>query len=138
MVISRLMPEKPEIKVDVMKLTKQIGSNDCGLYAIAIATALVYEVDPSTLLFEQNEMRKHLVNCFMRQHLTQFPTKKTRRTTNSILSTVTVYVCPACKLTGNGIDMVQCEQCEIWYHNPCVLSMTKIKNGFVLLYMHQH
>ena len=40
MIISRLMPEKPEIKVDVMKLTKQIGSNDCGLYAIAIATAL--------------------------------------------------------------------------------------------------
>ena len=110
-----------------MKLTKQIGSNDCGL-----ATALAYEVDPATLLFEQNEMRTHLANCFMRQHLTQFPTKKTLRTTNSILSTVTVYVCPACKLTGNGIDMVQCEQCEIWYHNPCVLSMTKIKNGFVL------
>ena len=66
MVISRLMPEKPEIKVDVMKLTKKIESNDCGLYAIAIATALAYEVDPSTLLFEQNEMRTHLANCFMR------------------------------------------------------------------------
>ena len=103
MIISRLMPEKPEIKVDVMKLTKQIGSNDCGL-----ATALAYEVDPSTLLFKQNEMRTHLANCFMRQHLTQFPTKKTRRTTNSILSTVTVYVCPACRLTENGIDMVEC------------------------------
>ena len=119
MIISRLMPEKPEIKVDVMKLTKKIGSNDCGL-----VTALAYEVDPATLLFEQNEMRTHLANCFMRQHLTQFPTKKTRRTTNSILSTVTVCVCPACKLTENGIDMVQCEQCEIWYHDPCVLSMT--------------
>ena len=130
MIISRLMPEKPEIKVDVMKLTKQIGSNDCGLYAIAIATALAYEVDPSTLLFEQNEMRTHLANCFMRQHLTQFPTKKTRRTTNSILSTVTVYVCPACKLTENGIDMVQCEQCEIWYHDPCVPNYDKDKEWF--------
>ena len=86
MLISRLVPEEPEIKVDVMKLTKQIGSNDCGLYAIAIATALAYEVDPSTSLFEQNIMRTHLANCFMRQHLAQFPTKKTQRTTNSILS----------------------------------------------------
>ena len=66
----------------------------------------------------------------MRQHLTQFPTKKTRRTTNSILSTVTVYVCPACKLTENGIDMVQCEQCEIWYHDPCVPKYDKDKEWF--------
>ena len=64
MLISRLVPEEPEIKVDVMKLTKQIGSNDCGLYAIAIATALAYEVDPSTSLFEQNDNENTLGQLF--------------------------------------------------------------------------
>ena len=31
-----------------------------------------------------------------------------------------MYVPLVIKLTENGIDMVQCEQSEIWYHDLCV------------------
>ena len=119
-IISKLIPAKPEIEVEVMKLTRQMGSNDCGLYAIAVAVALAYELDPTTFIFEQNELRSHLANCFVNQHLTQFLTKRTRKATNSVLSNITIYVCPVCKMTENGIDMVECDECKIWHHDPCV------------------
>ena len=47
-IISSLIPTHL-IEVDIMKTTKQVGSNDCGLFAIAIATALAYKTDPYLL-----------------------------------------------------------------------------------------
>ena len=45
-------------------MTKQMVSNDCGLY---VATSLAHQVDPTTVIFEENEMRSHLAECFMKQ-----------------------------------------------------------------------
>ena len=45
-------------------IPKQIGAKDCGVYAIAIITALAYGQDPSASRFEQSTMRSHLVLCF--------------------------------------------------------------------------
>ena len=48
-------------------MTKQMGSNDCGLYAIAVATSLAHQVDHTTVIFEENEMRSQFAECFMKQ-----------------------------------------------------------------------
>ena len=48
-------------------MTKQMGSNDCGLYAIAVATSLAHQVDLTTVIFEENEMRSLFAECFMKQ-----------------------------------------------------------------------
>ena len=37
---------------------------DCGLFAIAFATALCNGVDPHGLSLDQGAMREHLVGCF--------------------------------------------------------------------------
>ena len=37
--------------------------NDCGLYAIAITTALAHTIDPATVIFDQAMMRSHLIKC---------------------------------------------------------------------------
>ena len=52
---------------------KQRGSVDCGLFAIAIAYELCRGNDPSNVVFQQEEMRRHLYNCFEQRHLTSFP-----------------------------------------------------------------
>ena len=41
----------------------QEGTNDCGLFAIAFATALCNGVDPYSLSLDQKSMREHLLNC---------------------------------------------------------------------------
>ena len=58
----------------VMKeLQKQKGSADCGLFAIAVMTSLAHKEDPSTVKYDQNKMRQHLVDSFSSKFLMPFP-----------------------------------------------------------------
>ena len=52
---------------------KQKGVKDCGLFSIALATALAFELHPSKLKFDQSMMRQHLVNCFNKEKMVPFP-----------------------------------------------------------------
>ena len=51
-----------ELKLEMVGIHKQIGENDCGLFAIAVATALAFGSDPDG--FQQSGMRAHLLKCF--------------------------------------------------------------------------
>ena len=55
----------------------QVGGKDCGLYAIAYAFDLVLGLDPSESIFDQSKMRSHLVTCFEKQQLIEFPKFRT-------------------------------------------------------------
>ena len=55
---------------------QQCGSSDCGLYAIAIATAICEGEDPCKQLFNQDAMRSHLLRCLEMGKMTLFPSKK--------------------------------------------------------------
>lgn len=63
-----------KIKVNIMPTPRQTGF--CGLYAIAISTALAHNINPSTLIFQQNEMRQHLLLCLENKKLEPFPVAK--------------------------------------------------------------
>lgn len=52
---------------------QQTGSAQCGVYAIAFAFALANSQDPSTIKFSQSLMRKHLVDCLIKQEFSTFP-----------------------------------------------------------------
>ena len=54
----------PHLKLKIMHSQSQSRGSDCGLFAIATATSLCYGIPPSTVLFDQNRMRKHLVRCY--------------------------------------------------------------------------
>ena len=47
-----------------------------GLFAIAVATALCHNMDPSGLAFAQDKMGEHLHACFMSGRLNPFPARK--------------------------------------------------------------
>ena len=119
-IISKLIPTTPQLEVEIMKMTKQVGSNDCGLFAIAVATALAYNMDPTTLIFAQDKMRPQLADCFIKHKITEFPIKRKSRTSNPVLRTSTIYTCPICKMPEGGLVMVGCDHCDIWHHLQCV------------------
>ena len=52
---------------------KQTGVNDCGLFSIAYAVALMNGIEPDGLIFDQSKMRNHLIDCFEKQELQPFP-----------------------------------------------------------------
>ena len=71
-------PEK-EISIKMMKVQQQEGKNDCGLFAIAFATALDNGVQPGHCVFEQSEMRKHLLRRVEEKVISMFPVEKMKR-----------------------------------------------------------
>lgn len=62
------------VRVSVENGPKQVGTKDCGLFAIATAIHLANGGDPATTQFDQIGMRKHLIGCFESYKLTNFPT----------------------------------------------------------------
>ena len=61
------------LSIRLMKSQKQVGAEDCGLFAIASATSLAFGEDPSTREYCQAKMRTHLVKCFVNEHFEWFP-----------------------------------------------------------------
>ena len=62
-----------------MDVRKQFGSSDCGVCALAYATALSLDQDPGTLVFSQSEMRRHLFKMLKEKKLITFPVLKIKR-----------------------------------------------------------
>ena len=61
-------------RLDMENFQKQDGGTDCGLFAIAAGTALLYQQDLSATVFNQEEMRSHLCCCIETGVFTPFPT----------------------------------------------------------------
>ena len=65
------LSENPEYKL--MNMQKQVGSKDCGLFSIDVATALLFIKNVSNLSFCQQKMRYHLLSCWEVKLLSSFP-----------------------------------------------------------------
>ena len=57
----------------MVKVQKQQGTKDCGLFAIAMMTSLAHDEDPSDITYDQSKFRSLLIKCFVAQQLTTFP-----------------------------------------------------------------
>ena len=70
-VINNLFP--PSSSLELIKVQKQIGGKECGLFSCAISTALAFRLDPETLSFNQAAMRPHLIRCIEQKEMSVFP-----------------------------------------------------------------
>ena len=109
----------PELTFEVKDTEKQANGSDCGLFAIAVAFELCAGNNPTTILWQQDQMREHLKRCFREQKLTPFPKKGKR--ISSQLKTLTVPVYCVCRLPERASNrMAQCSACTDWYHAKCL------------------
>ena len=51
----------------------QEGTSDRGMFAIAVITSLLYDVDPSMVTYKQEKLREHLTECLTVGKLSLFP-----------------------------------------------------------------
>ena len=56
--------------------SRQEGSVDCGIFAIAYATELAHGNDPSSFIFDQASFRSHLFTCLELRKIKPFPKHK--------------------------------------------------------------
>ena len=61
-----------KVKIEIADMQVQKGSTDCGVFATAVATSLLYDITPS---YNQNKMRDHLLYCLDHGSLSVFPSQ---------------------------------------------------------------
>ena len=59
--------------IDIVPIHKQQGTQDCGLYSIAICVSLAFKLKPELLKFNQSAMRGHLVDHIESEKFVPFP-----------------------------------------------------------------
>ena len=66
-------PPQGRIEAYTVNMQKQVGTVDCGLFAIATALELCHHNNPAKIRFRQESMREHFQKCLEQKKLTQFP-----------------------------------------------------------------
>ncbi|RNA25739.1 hypothetical protein BpHYR1_023748 [Brachionus plicatilis] len=56
-----------------VKVSKQKGTKDCGLFALGYSLALAMDIDPGKLVFDQNKIRSEFSEIIKNQNLYLFP-----------------------------------------------------------------
>ena len=80
--IAQLVHSKDKhISIHIMNISKH---TDCGLFAMANLTLLALKMDPTTVVYEQKDLRQHLIQSFEKRAITPFPISKTRRPASSV------------------------------------------------------
>ncbi len=95
----------------------QVGSDNCGLFAIAYATAEAHGRDPADCNFKQAGMRQHLYECFCNGKFTPFPERNIRSQHSGLLSKDNITVrCYRRMPEIAEIPMIECSVCLKWFH----------------------
>ena len=119
-IASICMCEKNEIQMHIRPFQKQRGGTDCGLFAIASAVTLSLGRNPSHYHYEQALLRSHLVECFNKRQMSEFPAViLSELVLNGNFIRVPVYC--VCRLPDNKQErMICCINCNEWYHQTCL------------------
>lgn len=70
-----MYPNKRIIKIKTIKVVRQLGSNDCGLFALAYVKSLCKNEDPALVKYNQVKMRKNY-NNFITKNQSDFKIDK--------------------------------------------------------------
>ena len=115
-----LKTPKKRLMVRFGNTNKQAEFDECGLFAAAYCTTLAYSQNPSSYVYDQSALRKHLINCLEAQHIEPFPIIRERRI--GIANLIQIDVFYYCRNTNEGTPMVCCDGCREWFHLSCINS----------------
>ena len=116
-VAALLATQESEIPLSFIDVQMQSGGSDCGLFAIAFATALCHGKSPGRFVFNQAAMRPHLLRCFEEGQISMFPVTKVRRNKAKVKATETISVYCTCRMTQlPRVTMIECSRCKNWFH----------------------
>lgn len=104
-----------------MNVQHQDGTSDCGLFALAFATAIYIGTDPTSVTFNQRQMRTHYLNCIQKGHIEQFPLSRSRRPIYRPIKEDMFEVHCHCRMPHDNEErMIFCNGiCKKWYHETC-------------------
>ena len=72
----------------------QKGFKDCGCFAIAFCISLLYGNNTAAMVYDQRQMRMHIVNCSKNMQFTHFPgvKKGPKDWPSSLLAPIIIHI----------------------------------------------
>ena len=108
-----------KVTVVVQPVQQQVNSVDCGVFAIAFATALCFGLNPVNIHLNRREIRKHLWQCLSNNKFTMSPNSLVNGSPG-IPKKVTINIHCSCRMPYNASEqMVECDCCSKWFHQSC-------------------
>ena len=102
-----------KIKIDIIEVCKQKGTDDFGLHALANATVLCEGELPQS----KDYIRPHLQECFKNCTPCPFPSNHRDRHHGDIRKTKLVSLHCTYRLPEDpNTRIIQCINCDVWYH----------------------
>lgn len=74
--IYKEIPKVKQINIHIHGIQKQTDGSSCGLFALANATALAQNFEPSLIQYKIEEMRRHTAKCLQDYVASSFPTTR--------------------------------------------------------------
>ncbi len=108
---------------DILNITPQPNSYDCGVIAIANATELLFGNNPEKCVWDVSKMREHLIQCFQQQKINRFPILRERRIPfgHSVKNFVIEDIHCTCRMPeDHSKSMIECSMCKKWFHGSCI------------------
>ena len=65
-----------DVECEIVDVQKQRNMYDCGLFSIAFMVAFALSKDPARIVFDAQNLRKHLVYCLLTQNMVMLPISK--------------------------------------------------------------
>lgn len=78
-----LQTKQRAFTVKISSVNKQAGTDDCGVFAVAYCTSLVYGQNPSMFVYNQAVITTRLVKCLENKKLEPFPILESKELGNS-------------------------------------------------------
>ena len=114
-----LFTDKTHITLQFKQVQMQHGTSDCGVFAVAFATALCSGKDPSGINFIQHQLRIHLKDCLQQRIITDFPQTLRKRARAKTERSELFNIYCLCRQPEQG-GMIQCNSCYEWFHDICI------------------
>ena len=127
-----LQSGKQRIYLLLPEVQQQRDGSSCGVFALAFAHTLAEGKDPSNLDFpDEVGLRNHLFKCIIHKKMAPFYTKQALYKPGKAMRSIFRIYC-TCRLPDSGDEMVQCRNCNEWYHFTCigVPPGTKLKSSY--------
>ncbi|XP_057198393.1 uncharacterized protein LOC130559383 isoform X2 [Triplophysa rosa] len=113
-----IRPQAPQFKIKKPAVQMQQSSSSCGFFALAFATVLCDGVKPEECQFQERNMRRTLYRALKNKKAPVFTYQPIQAKPER--ATVQVDVHCICRTSHNQEVMVQCSNCNNWYHPNCV------------------
>ena len=119
------------LNFNIVNVMAQTNSYDCGLFALANITEIIYGHDPAKCLWDTAKMRYHLKSCLESGHMERFPTTRQRRIPfgRRIKHYNKENIYCVCRMPYDELPMIECCSCRTWFHGKCLnLDITKYED----------